>query len=350
MKITKHIRIPSGIILLTALPLNANTQDSTKITDGFDQLWSYATLYQDDTNPILEEFKLRGRYHGQYCDVDADQGSQSNWEDRRSRFGFDAKLFDKQLEARFDFQSNDGFNNFYDGLVDAYLRWKPNSWLSITAGKTKPLIAQSYWLESTNSQPTFERSQIFNQLGINRATGLTVEGTTHDFSWRAGIYSNDTPTTTADPVTKISSGAWGDGEFGDFSGGVSYTLDAGYDFKQLLKLDKADFRLDWLHSDREPGDLVLGKYDDIFSTTFSVKEGHAAAVFEAYYATGGDGTNSDVFGFFIEPTYDLIPKKLQLVGRYSHANSSGPLGVVGQTRYEKKVATHGGLGDSYDAI
>ena len=350
MKITKHIRIPSGIILLTALPLNANAQDSTKHTDGFDQLWSYATLYQDDTNPILEEFKLRGRYQGQYWDVDADQGSQSNWEDRRSRFGFDAKLFDKQLEARFDFQSNDGFNNFYDGLVDAYLRWKPNSWLSITAGKTKPLIAQSDWLESTNSQPTFERSQIFNQLGINRATGLTVEGTTHDFSWRAGIYSNDTPTTTADPVTKISSGAWGDGEFGDFSGGVSYTLGAGYDFKQLLNLDKADFRLDCLHSDREPSDLVLGKYDDIFSTTFSVKEGHAAAVFEAYYATGGDGTNSDVFGFFIEPTYDLIPKKLQLVGRYSHANSSGPLGVVGQTRYEKKVATHGGLGDSYDAI
>ena len=350
MKTTQQLRIPSVIALLTALPLHAYTQDSTQPTADFDQLWSYATLYQDNTNPILEEFKLRGRYQGQYWDMDADQGSQSHWEDRRSRFGFDAKLFDKQLEARLDFQSNDGFNDIYDGLVDAYLRWKPNSWLNITAGKTKPLIAQYDWLESTNSQPTFERSQIFNQLGINRATGLTVEGTTADFSWRAGIYSNDTPTTTADPLTKISSGAWGDGEFGDFSGGVSYTLGAGYDFKQLLNLEKADFRLDWLHSDREPGDLVLGKYDNILSTTFTVKEGHAAAVFEAYYATGGDGTNSDVFGFFIEPTYDLIPKKLQLVGRYSHANSSGPLGVVGQTRYEKKVATNGGLGDSYHAI
>ncbi len=350
MKTTQHIRIPSVIALLTALSLHANAQDSTKHTDGFDQLWSYATLYQENTNPILEEFKLRGRYQGQYWDVDADQGSQSNWEDRRSRFGFDAKLFDKKLEARFDFQSNDGFDDIYDGLVDAYLRWKPTKWLSITAGKTKPLIAQYDWLESTNSQPTFERSQIFNQLGINRATGLTVEGTTDDFSWRVGIYSNDTPSNTADPITKISSGAWGDGEFGEFSGGVSYTLGAGYDFKQLLNLEKADFRLDWLHSDRNPGDLVLGKYDDILSTTFTVKEGHAAAVFEAYYATGGDGTNSDVFGFFIEPTYDLIPKKLQLVGRYSHANSSGPLGVVGQTRYEKKVAINAALGDSYDAI
>ena len=88
----------------------------------------------------------------------------------------------------------------------------PSRWLSITAGKTKPLIAQYDWLESTNTQPTFERSQIFNQLGINRATGLTVEGTTDDFSWRAGIYSNDTP-------TREAAAQFGDGEFGDFDGG-----------------------------------------------------------------------------------------------------------------------------------
>ena len=38
------------------------------------------------------------------------------------------------------------------------------------------------------------------------------------------------------------------------------------------------------------------------------------------------------------------------MGRYSHANSSGPLGVVAQSRYEKKVASGGGLGDSYNAL
>lgn len=331
----------------------ANAQDTTTEfvePNTFDQIWGYATLYKDDLNPILEEFKLRGRYQGQYYDVDADQGSSSNWEDRRSRFGFDAKLLDKELEARFDFQSNDGFDDIYDGLVDAYLRWKPKSWLSITAGKTKPLIGQYDWLESTNTQPTFERSQIFNQLGINRATGLTVEGTKDDFSWRVGVYSNDTPSTTQNPLTKVSSGALGDGEFGDFNGGISYTLGGGYDFKHLLDVEKADFRLDWLHSERKAGDLVLGKYDDIVSTTFSVKDGYWAVVLESYFASGGDGTNSDVFGFFIQPTYDIIPKKLQLVGRYSFANSEGPLGVVGQPRYDRKEAIAGGLGDTYNAI
>jgi len=331
----------------------ANAEDnSTEFVepDIFDQIWGHATLYKDDLNPILEEFKLRGRYQGQYWDVDADQGSSSNWEDRRSRFGFDAKLLDKQLEARVDFQSNDGFDDFYDGLVDAYLRWKPQSWLSITAGKTKPLIGQYDWLESTNTQPTFERSQIFNQLGINRASALTAEGSMDEFSWRAGVYSNSTPSNTVDPISKESTGAWGDGEFGEFNGGVSYSLGVGYDFKHLLNVEKADFKLDWLHSERDAGDLVLGKYDDIISTTFWVKEGYAAVVFESYFASGGDGTNSDVFGFFIQPTYDIIPKKLQLVGRYSFAHSSGPLGVVGQSRYDRKEATGGGLGDTYNAI
>lgn len=326
------------------MALHAENAPSDSLTAAFDQLWSYATLYKDDHNPIFEEFKLRGRYQGQYWDVDADQGSQSNWEDRRSRFGFDAKLFEKKVEVRVDFQSNDGFDDFYDGLVDAYIRWKPESWLSITAGKTKPLIGQYDFLESTNTQPTFERSQIFNQLNINRATALTVEGTVDKFSWRAGVYSNDTPSTTG------GSGAFGDGEFGDFNGGISSTLGVGYDFKGPLKTDKADFRLDWLHSERETGDLVLGRYDDILATTFIIKEGPAAVVFESYYAMGGDGNNTDVFGFFIQPTYDIIPKKLQLVGRYSFATSEGPLGVIGQSRYEKPVADNSVRGDTYNAI
>ena len=363
MKISHTNRIINGrlaalpgvvaIARLGSFTLTSSAQNPTSQSTGpevFDTLWGLATLYKDDTNPILEEFKLRGRYHGQYWDVDDANGSQGNWEDRRSRFGFDAKMFDKKLEVRADFQSNNGFEDIYDGLVDAYLRWKPYSGLSITAGKTKPLIGHYDWLEPTFSQPTFERSQIFNQLGINRATALTVEGTADLISWRAGIYSNDTPSNTVDPVTKVATGSFGDGEFGDLDGGVSFSLGAGYDFKNPLCLDKANLRLDWLHSERKAGDLVLGRYDDIVSTTFVVEQGPLGVVFENYFASGGDGTNSDVFGFFIQPTYDLIADKLQLVGRYSYANSAGPLGVVGQNRYERTVAANTGLGDAYHAV
>ena len=327
--------LPIGALLLAPVP--ASAEDSS-----FTDLWKLATLYQDDSNPLLEEFKLRGRYQGQYYRVDSDRDTTDDWEDRRSRFGFDAKLFHKKVELRADFQSNDGFRDIYDGLVDAYIRWKPINTLSITVGKTKPLIGQYDWLESTNSQPTFERSQIFNQLNINRATALTFEGIIDAFSWRAGVYSNSTPTTTG------GTGSWGDGEFGDLDGGVSYSVGAGYDFKDQLGTDKADFRFDWLHSDREAGDLVLGRYDDIISSTFWVKEGRAAVVLEAFHASGGDGADSDVSGFFIQPTYDLIPEKFQLVGRYSFGASQGDTGIRAQNRYE---TTAGALrGDSYQSI
>ena len=350
----------ASLAIFAALPMLAKANDgATEFNEPnlFDKIWSFADLYENDANPYLEVFKLRGMYQGQYWNVEDDHGSQSNWEDRRSRLGFDAKLFDKKVEVRIDAQSNDKFNDAYDGLVDAYIRWKPNSWISVTVGKTKPLIGQVDWVDSITTAPTFERSQIFNQLGINRAGALTVEVTTEDYIWRAGVYTNSTPATTADPKTKISSGAFGEGEFGDFTGGVSYTLGVGYDFKHLLNLEKAEFHLDWLHSNRQAGDLVMNKYDDILSTTFWVKEGYASVVVEGFYATGGDSTTtpgaydgSDVFGFYIQPTYDLIPKKLQVVGRFSYATSDGSFGVFDQSRYEKKVAANKGVGDAYISV
>ena len=346
MKTTKYQSITTPLFVLTLSSSLASGLDTTEFIEpnAFEKFWEHTHLYKDDLNPILQEFKLRGRYQGQYWDVDNATGDQSNWEDRRSRFGFDAKLFEKKIEIRADFQSNDQFTDFYDGLVDAYLRWQPNASISITAGKTKPLIGHADWLESTNSQATFERSQIFNQLGVNRATGLTAEGTRDLLSWCAGIYSNDTPSTTA------GTGSFGEGEFGDFNGGVSTSIGAGYDFKHLLNLEKADFRLDWLHSEREPGDSVLGKYDDIASATFSIKEGYAALVIEGFAASGGSLKQSDSVGFYIQPTYDILPKKVQLVGRYSYATSESPQGISGQSRYERKVADAQGLGDAYHSI
>ena len=183
-----------------------------------------------------------------------------------------------------------------------------------------------------------------NQIGINRATGFTAEGSLEEFSWRVGIYSNDTPTNTA------GSGELGDGEFGDLNGGISTTLGVGYDLKGLLHTEQAGIHLDWLHSDREAGDFVLARYDDIVSTTFVMKQDTAALVIESFFAAGGDGNDSDVYGFYIQPTYDIIPKKLQLVGRYSYANSAGPQGVISQSRYEKPLATGSARGDNYNAF
>ena len=262
---------------------------------AFDRIWGLATLYKDDSNPFIQEFKLRGRYHGQYHWLESDQGDEDDWENRRSRFGFDAKLFDKQIELRLDFQSNDEFDPLYDGLVDAFIKWKPADTFSLTLGRQKPQIGYYDWLQSTNNQPTFERSQIFNQLRIDRTVGAVAEGKWDHWTWQAGVYSNEI-----------------DKEFGTLDGGVSFGAGFGYDFKDALDVEKADWRLDWLHSEPEVADTVLNRYDDILSTTFWLKDGRWGGVAEAFFATG---ESPDAFGFFLQPTYDIVPKRLQLVGR-----------------------------------
>lgn len=313
-------------------PFGSPTEDETA---AFDELWKAFTLHKDDSNPILQEFKLRGRYHGQYRWLDSDQGNADAWEDRRARFGFDAKLFDKKIEVRADFQSNDGFEDAYAGLVDAYIKWKPTDSLSVTLGRTKPQIGYYDFLQSTNAQPTFERSQIFNQLRVDRATGLVVEGKSGAFTWQTGIYSNDT-----------------DLEFGAFGGGYSFGAGIGYDAKECLGWDRADLRIDWLHSSHDADDHLFTRYDDIVSATFWGQQGPWGIVFEGFHASGGGGNDGDVFGFFIQPTYDLIPRRLQLVARYSFATGQGRDSVIRQTRYESEASglTGGGRGNEYHAV
>lgn len=310
-----------------------------EVVDGFREL---AIRYANDSNPLLQEFKLRGRYHGQYQKTDADRHQHGDWEDRRTRIGFDAKLFRKQCEVRAEIRNRDDFGQTYDGLVDAYVRWVPSESFRVTAGKTKALVGQYDWLESTNTQPTFERSQIFNQLQVNRATALTVEGSQDHLEWRAGLYSNQTPASAG------GSGRWGDGEFGKLDGGLSWSFGLGCDFKERLGLDKAELRVDWLHSERNPTDMVLGRYGDIVSATWWLEQDRWALVMEGYHASGGSGANSNVGGFFIQPTYDLVPDRIQLVGRYSFAMSQGSHGVIPQIRYESPEGAN--RGDMYHAL
>ncbi len=307
------------------------TLAAPKEKSAFDELWSLATLYKNDANPFIEEFKFRGRYQGQYHWLNSNQGDADGWENRRSRFGFDAKLFDQQIEIRLDAQSTDEFDPFYDRLVDAYVKWKPSNEFSLTLGKQKPQIGYYDWLQSTNYQPTFERSAIFNQLKVDRAAGAVVEGKVDEFSYQAGVYSNEV-----------------DREFGHFDGGISYGAGIGYALKEFVELQKADLRLDWLHSDSEKNDTVLSKYENLVSATLWLKDGRWSFVTEAFFATGGA---PDAFGFYLQPTYDVIPEKLQLVGRYSLSTGDGAQSVSLQKRYEAEAPSlaAGGKGEIYQS-
>lgn len=331
----KHHAIITAVLLAGVPALHAGEnitieQKAESDESAFDRLWSLATLYKNDDNPVIQELKLRGRYQGQYHWLESQEGDESGWENRRSRFGIDAKLF-HQFELRLDAQSNDQFDPFYDRLVDAYIKWRPNESFSLTVGKQKPQIAYFDFLQSTNNQPTFERSQIFNQLHVDRVLGAVAEGKVGNWTGQVGVYSND--------VNR---------EFGELGGGWSFSAGLGYNFKNAVKLEKAELRADWLHSEIYPDNTLLNRYQDIGTATLWLKDGRWQFVAEGF-AAGGAAPSA--VGFYLLPTYDLIPKKLQLVGRYSFSTGDGSDSVVAQTRYEREapLLTDGGRGKQYQA-
>lgn len=312
-------------------PTHREPPASIKDPSAYDQLWSLATLFKDDANPFIQEFKLRGRYQGQYHWLDSDQGQEDGWEDRRSRLGFDAKLFDRTLELLLDAQSTDGFDPFYGGLVDAFAKWKPGERFALTLGRQKVQLGAYDFLQPSTLYPTFERSQIFNQLKVDRATGAVAETKLGAFTSQLGVYSNDI-----------------DDEFGQFAGGIASGAGIGVDLKSQLRLSQADWRFDYLHSEIESGSSTLNKFEHLFSTTLWLKQGRWSFVTEAF---AGTGRSADVTGFFVLPTYDLIPKKLQLVARYTLAVGDGPESLGVQKRYESNAPslTAAGKGDHYQA-
>ena len=79
-----------------------------------------------------------------------------------------------------------------------------------------------------------------------------------------------------------------------------------------------------------------------------MQEGRFGLTAEVVYFTGN---SPDAFGFYLQPTWDLLPKKLQLVGRYAFSIGDGPDSIVAQRRYEREAPslTGGGKGDQYHA-
>jgi phosphate-selective porin OprO and OprP len=103
-----------------------------------------------------------------------------------------------------------------------------------------------------------------------------------------------------------------------------------------------------LHSDHEEADTVLDRYDDLLSATFWIQHGSAGLVIEGF---AGTGAGADAIGFYLQPTYDLLPGRVQVVGRYSFSHGDGADSVIAQSRYERSAPslTGGGRGELYHA-
>ncbi len=292
----------------------------------FDSIWGLASLYKNDSNSFLEELALTGRYHGQYHYEDEGGKTDDDWDNRRFRLGLEATMFDKHLKLKAEMFSdlNPG-GEFYEGFTDLHAAWKFSDELTVTVGKQKPKFGYD-WSTSSRLIKTFERGALINQFKPDYAPGVSLSGKSGKLSYYGGVFSDQV-----------------DGEFGQFDGGFSIVASIGYDVADVFGTDKAQVRLDYIHSERDTLDTIFTTFDNGVSASLEIKQGDLGLVSEVL---AGFGDQNNV-ALILTPTYD-ITKKLQLVGRYQLGLSDSDTGLAPQKRYEKDVGA--GNGDVYNAF
>lgn len=291
----------------------------------FDKLWGLATLYKNDQNPYLEELNFTGRFQGQYYAIDGENASSDDWDYRRFRLGLKAKMFDKHLEFNGEmFSELNSGGDFYAGLKNFNLTYKFSDAFSVKVGKMEPKFSYDYSISDTQLI-IFERNALINQFKNDYGTGISFDGKVDNWSYSLTGLSNEV-----------------DKEFGSFAGGYSLFATVGYDLKGTLGFEKAQWRLDYMHSEHDTKDTLLTGFDNGLATSLELKQGPYGLISEVIAGFG----NSNSVGLILTPTYD-ITKKLQLVGRYQLANSDDAKGLSPQSRYEGRNGAP--KGDLYNA-
>ena len=267
----------------------------------------------------VESIKLTGRLHFQYDNFDNDDDSVENrdrFSFRRIYLGAEAKLFDDYYGKLI---MNFGGDDDSASVDKAVVGWKYDKLANFEAGYTK--VPFGYY-ESTSSSKikTVERS-IANRLFIEgdglafggRQTGLFAKGDLGaGFSYKAAVVSAQPSNSRNDDTPKSGEQ---DG-YGGFAR-VQWKSDKT-DNGQLLVGADLGYMQDGSLNANGDGDLVAyGLHANYSIGDFNLS---AEGLFGSVEDNAKSGSDSDVFGLTIQPSYK-INDKWEIVASYTYADA-----------------------------
>lgn len=301
----------------------------------YDKIWDLAQLYKNDSNPVLEQFDLIGRFQMDYFNVDSNRGNNDFFEIRRFRLGVDSWWADRHMELKAEMDTNlRGFHSdsiFYTRMTNMFVNFRISDALSIRAGKFEPHFG--YDREFTdNMQKFFERSffddNVFNNTGNDYLSGASVLGKVGNWGYQVAVFS--------DAVGP---------EFGDFNGGQSYLGEISYDFAKEIGADKALWVFDYMHMENNAKSNVFNTMRNAAATYFDYQKGPWGLVTQLGYGNGVSA-KGDIYEFMVMPTY-LITKELELVVRYQLGIGSKDNSITTLNKQEKTIGKF--TGDTFNA-
>jgi phosphate-selective porin OprO/OprP len=301
-----------------------------KVPSIYDKIWRFATWYDNESNPAVEKVLFSGRFQYEYAALDADQGSHSEWNVRRMRFGPKVTFLQKftlHTEVEVNPQEADPF---YMRLTDAYVQWSQSERFNLTVGKHGVLFTMD---GSTSSKEllAIDRSNLSNNIWFPQEymPGVGVSGKQAPWIYRGGIYS-------AGAMNK---------EFGEFTGSFFTLAVVGYDFARSLGVKKALLAGNYVYQDPDPENTFTRQLQNVSSLNFDLETDRWGVRADVSGASGYLG-QSDLWALMAMPFFN-VGSKLQLVGRYTFIESESPNGVRLAT-YESSVVS--GRGDRYNEL
>lgn len=344
---TLHAGTPQGII---ASPSAPNQQDSVAEKPQNDVSYKeLAVLYSDKDNPIIEKFSLYGEFSAQWATGDSNRGSfdsgdllPSNntpstlWGDidaRRWRLGFRAQVL-KKLKVVGIIDINPNFDPFYRDIYEAYVTYAASNAFNLSVGKRKAHFFTQEYNTPSRELIVFEQSLLTGALIPKELTGAWVNGKIDHWFYTLAVYPGDYQT-----------------EFSRFNAGIVTQASLGYDFASTLHVDTALVRFDYQTGTSGENSYGPEKFSNAFSLNTVFQEGKFYG-YTDFLGGIGRGTQGDVWGVILTPTYFLFDDKLQIVLRYQYAHGENN-GLKLQSRYEAlapDIQDTKGKGNDYNAL
>lgn len=315
-----------SITILTAICLFTGTDpaEAQRSTDP-DSL-----TYAEANRLSVSELKIRGRIQGQFANSEGtnrntgvDAGKYNSFELRRVRLGVQGMVNDHwnfMVEANVQSTvSLDAATLTYAALPEA----------NITFGKAKPRFGHE---QNTSSAKilTFERTRLDGHLNGGKPLGLRLHGRSSMFTYYLGIFNGQSA---------------GTGRMDSGEDSYLYNASAGLDLGDKIgEQVRADLRADYLYTKNDTGFYPFER-----ALALSGHFGMDQLELRAEYMTGETHDREVLSGFYLLPSYYIVPETLQAAFRYEKVN--GDAGInIGHNRYADRVPNLFGQGRDYNSL
>jgi len=306
-----------------------------RVTEIFDRIWGYPTLYENPENPVLKKLRFRGRFQADFPVFDSNRDDYHEPQVRRLRLGLKSDWRNHiTLHAEVDLDTTcdegercDG--DTYVGLTDAYIGWAPSEVVALKVGK----MSAPFTLDGKTSSKrllTIDRNNVTNNVWFPAEyfSGVEVSGRLEMSGYRVGVYSSTTGS-----------------EFGSFDGGYFGILTYAHDFSKRLDVDEFLVSLDYVYNESDSKNELTRDLSHVFSLSLQFESGSWGVRSDLSGALGYH-SQSDLIGFAILP-YLSLTEKFQLVARYTYLHSFNGDGIR-FARYENRANSP--QGDDYDEV